>query len=207
MSWRQDIKSKLLDGIVTAAGLYFVAMTITLLVFPIRAALGRPGLLIYTLILMAISVFCVERSIQMRIYEPVRAHYGMFAGLIGWTSISLSNDLGIPSISSVTGILVMILFTLTITRLWKRSLPLGGRFYAIAMMLAWVAELIIDTRPEIIRIYPFLDRIYPFCGFAALLGCILTVFWIFTQTYKRLDRLSAAPILAFFAVIAANLFF
>lgn len=207
MSWRQDLQSKLLDGIITAAGLFFVAMTITLLVFPIRASLGRPGLLIYTLILMAISVFCVERSVQARIYEPVRAHYGMFAGLIGWTSISLSNDLGIPSVNSVTGILVMILFTLTVTRLWKRSLPLGGRFYAIAMMLAWVAELILNTRADIVRLYPFSDRVYPFLGFAALLGCILSVFWIFTQTYKRLDRLSAAPILAFCAVIAANLFF
>jgi hypothetical protein len=203
MIWRQDLRSKFIDGLGTALALYIVVEAIIMLVPPVRAILGRPGLLIYTLTLMAISVYCVEHSLQPRMYEPFRAWYGMFGGLIAWTSISLSNDLGIPSITSVTGILVMILFTLTVTRLWRRFLPLGGRFYSIALMLAWVAELIINARPRLLRIYPIIDRIYPYIGFAAVLGGILTVWWIFTQSDKRLDRLSAAPILTFCLVIAA----
>jgi hypothetical protein len=205
MHWRMDFQSKLIDGLLTAVGLYALSVTMLLLVAPIRALVGRPGVLIYTLVLMAISVFCLERSLQARLYEPVRAHFAMFSGLIAWTSVSISNDLGIPSITSVTGILVMILFTLTVTRLWRRSLPLGGRFYSIALMLSWVAELIIDSR-AVLRVDGLLiERIYIGVGIAALIGVLLTLWWIITQTYKRLDRLSAAPILAFFAVIAVTL--
>lgn len=206
MNWRMDLRSKLIDGALAALILSLLTFLVVLLVNPIQGSLGRPGLLVYTLVLMAVSVFFLEHSLPTRIPEWTRAWYGMVGGLIAWLSVTMSNKLGIASIPSLTGILVLILFALTITRLWRRYLPAGARFYSITVLLAWTGELIVDSRAIITAMYAKMAVVYRLGGYAAVLGAFLAMWWIFTQTDRRIQRLSAAPLLAFFAVIAGFIF-
>jgi hypothetical protein len=55
--WKEDLSSKLMDGLLAGVILYFLLVFMVILVRPIQASVGRPGLLIYTLSLIALSVF------------------------------------------------------------------------------------------------------------------------------------------------------
>lgn len=46
-----------MDGLLAGVILYFLLVFMVILVRPIQASVGRPGLLIYTLSLIALSVF------------------------------------------------------------------------------------------------------------------------------------------------------
>lgn len=203
MHWKEDLSSKLMDGLLAGVILYFLLVFMVILVRPIQASVGRPGLLIYTLSLIALSVFCLEHSLLPRISESQRAWYGMAGGVVAWTSISLANDLGVSGITSVTGTLLLILVSLTVTRLWRKYLPLGGRFYSLTVLLSWVGQLILNSRTALVSWNLHLNQVYIGLGYTAILGGFLTIWWIFTQTNKRIQRLALAPALSFFVVISA----
>jgi hypothetical protein len=207
MHWRQDLWSKLTDGMLAAVSMYLLLLMVMLLVRPIQFVMGKPGLFIFTVILIAISVYFLERSLVSRLPDWGKAWYGLIAGLLAWIAISLSNDLGTQSITSITGILVLLLFSLTITRLWKRYLPVGGRFYGLSIMIAWTGQLIISSRTFLTGFYPRLAVAYHLLGYIAVISGLVITWWIFTQTERRLQRLYLAPGLAFCIVMAAYLLF
>jgi hypothetical protein len=72
-------------------------------------------------------------------------------------------------------------------------------------LLAWVGQLILDSRSIIVGWYARLDLLYHGTGYLCILGAFLTVWWIFTQTEKRIQRLYFAPLLAFFVALAIYL--
>ena len=146
MHWRQDIGSKLFDGIIAALLLYLLLLLAILLIGPIQARAGRPGLLIYCLTLIALSVYFLEHSLLLRIPDSYRAWYGMLGGLTAWAAVNLSNSLGISSITNVTGVLMLIMVSLTVTRLWRHHLPLGAKFYSQTFLTAWIGQLMVNRR-------------------------------------------------------------
>lgn len=205
MHFKQDLKSKFYDGLIAALVLYLILMINVLLLAPLEQLSGKPGMLIYTLCLMAISVYSLEHSLQINLPDTSRGWFGMAGGLLSWISISLSNDLGVASISSVTGLLVLILFGLTVTRLWRRHLPVGGRFYSLVIVLCWTAQLILDNQSMLVAWNPIFTIVYRLTAYLSFLAVGLILWWLFTQTDKRMQRLSAAPWLTFFGVIGLYL--
>lgn len=205
MHWRQDLTSKMTDGLLAPLAMYLALVLVVLLVGPIQKSAGRPGLLVFTLFLVAMSVTCLERSLAPRLPEWNRAWYGLFGGLLAWASISLSNDLGVRGITSVTGILVLILFTLTVTRLWRRYLPVGGRFYSLTFILAWIGQLILDSQPVWTAWYGKLAVVFHLLGYAAIVSGLVAIWLIFTQTNKRLDRLYLAPVITLCLALSLGL--
>lgn len=201
MHWKQDIKSKIQDGLVTALILFLLLVMSVILVRPIENVAGRPGLLVYILSLMALSVYCLEHSLQTGSPDTSHAWFGMAGGLLGWISISLSNDIDVPSITSVTGILVLILFGLAVTRLWKRHLPVGGRFYSLSLLLGWIGQLIIESRALLIACYPPLKLVYGLLIYVCAVAIFVTLWLLFNVTEKRVQRSAAAPWLVFFLAI------
>jgi hypothetical protein len=207
MHWRQDLWSKLTDGMLAALTMYLLLISVMLLVRPIQFMMGKPGLFIFTLVLIALSVFFLERSLVARLPDWGKAWYGLIAGLLAWIAISLSNDLGLQSISNLSSVLVLLLFSLTFTRLWKRYLPVGGRFYGLSVMIAWTGQLMISSRSFLTSHYPKLTVAYHLFGYGAVIAGLVICWWIFTQTERRLQRLYLAPVLAFCIVMAAYLLF
>ena len=84
MHWKQDLRSKLQDGLIPALVLFLLLIMSILLVQPIQNMTGRPGLLIYILSLMALSVYCLEHSLQTGRPDTSHAWFGMAGGLLGW---------------------------------------------------------------------------------------------------------------------------
>jgi hypothetical protein len=202
MGWKQDLMSKIFDGVLAAVILYLLLSFATLLVGPVQASFGRPGLLIYCLTLIAVSVYCLEHSLLTRIPDSYRAWYGMIGGISAWAAISLSNSLGALRITNVTSVLVLILVSLTVTRLWRRHLPLGARFYSLTFLTAWTGQLILEGQPQLAAWQPVTGSVYQGAAYAAIVAAIGIVWWIFTRTDRRIERLNLAPALAFCVTLA-----
>ena len=94
MHWKEDLKSKINDGLISALILVVLLTMCVLLMRPVQILTGRPGLLVYTLSLMALSAYCLEHSLQPARPDISHAWFGMAGGLLGWISISLSNEIG-----------------------------------------------------------------------------------------------------------------
>lgn len=194
--------SKIFDGVLAAVILYLLLSFATLLVGPVFASFGRPGLLIYCLTLIAVSVYCLEHSLLTRIPDTYRAWYGMIGGIAAWSAVSLGNSLGELSISSITGVLVLILVSLTVTRLWRRHLPVGAKFYSLTFLTAWTGQVIIEGRPLLAVWQPVSESVYQGAAYIAIFAALGIVWWIFTRTDRRIERLNLAPGLAFCVTLA-----
>jgi len=204
MNWRQDLGSKLFDGILAAVMLYLLYTFALLLVGPIQARAGRPGLLIYALVLIAISVYCLEHSLLLRIPDNYRAWYGMVGGITAWSSIRLSHILSTTQSNDVSSVLALILVALTVTRLWRRHLPLGAKFYALTFLISWGAQLLLDERDALIAWQPLFLQGYQIAGYLAVAAALWIIWWILFRTDRRLDRLNMAPALAFCLMFAVS---
>ena len=64
--WRRDLKSKLIDGLLVFALIFLSMIVLSLLVVPFAMLLGKPGLLIYALVLLAVSIICLDRGLIER---------------------------------------------------------------------------------------------------------------------------------------------
>lgn len=197
MNWRQDLGSKLFDGILAAVMLYLLYTLALLLVGPIQARTGRPGLLIYCLVLIALSVYCLEHSLLLRIPDTYRAWYGMLGGVAAWSSVRLSHILAPTGTNSISEVLALILVGLTVTRLWRRHLPLGAKFYALTFLTMWAAQFLLDVRQMLIAWQPLFHQGYQIVGYVAVGVGAGIIWWIFFRTDRRLHRLNLAPALAF----------
>ncbi len=201
--WRKDLGSKFFDGIIAALLLYLLLFLAILLIGPIEARAGRPGLLIYCITLIAISIYCLEHSLLTRIPESYRAWYGMFGGIMAWSVIHLGSVLGNTSPTNIGSILGLLLITLTVTRLWRRHLPLGARFYCLTLLTAWIGQGIINGQVDLVAWQPVMNAVYLSAGVVALLAAVGILGWIFTRTDWRVQRLYAAPLLSLSATLAA----
>lgn len=200
LPWRKDLRSKLTDGLLAGLILVLLLSLVVLLTEPIYNIAARPGMLIYVLCLIAFSVYCLERALVTRHPETFRAWYGMAGGQVAWVVVALSNDLGMQKTVSLTSLLLLLLVALGITRLWRRYLPTGMRFYCLSLLLTWFGHMLISSKPLLAPGLPALAFLYDAMAYLLILGFLLTLWWIFTQTDRRIQRLSAAPWLAFFAV-------
>lgn len=202
MGWKQDLMSKVFDGMLAAVILYLLLSFATLLVGPVQASFGRPGLLIYCLTLIAVSVYCLEHSLLTNIPDTYRAWYGMIGGVAAWAAIYLSNSLGQIQVTNVTSVLVLILVTLTVTRLWRRHLPVGAKFYGLTFLIAWCGQLILDGQPQLASWQPVTGSVYRGAAYLAIVAAVGIVWWIFTRTDRRIERLNLAPALAYCVTLA-----
>ncbi len=204
--WKQDFRSKVIDGLVPAMLLFLFSITLGLMVAPIHNVFGRPGLLIYILSLLAISVVCLERSIITRYAETWRAWYGTAGGLLAISVIELINSLGNNSLTSESGILTMIVVALVTGVLWKRVLPVGVQFFVFVLLIGWAGHILLVEQVELQNIFPFLATSYQITGWVGVGGVIIGLGWLFSESDTRLQRLWAANWIWFFAMIAIYVF-
>jgi 4-hydroxybenzoate polyprenyltransferase len=85
--------SKLSDGIGNSIRLLLLYLITTLIYIPANTFFHRIGTLIYILILLALAVIELQRSLAVRTSDSRRAWNGMASGVYFWQVIRFTTDL------------------------------------------------------------------------------------------------------------------
>jgi hypothetical protein len=202
-----ELRSKLVDGVLAGSVLVLLELLLILLIKPVQLVFSKPGLLVYTVVLLAVSAACLERSLNTSLIELVRAWWGVLGGLAGWVVIELSNYLGSQELTSETGVLNLMLVLLVVSVLWRRIAPLGLRYYFVMVLLGWVGHSGLVSLAFLTKsIEPRLVFLIPAVGYAAAGIMALSLVYIFLRSRGQLERLNAALTLWYTTMIMIYVF-
>lgn len=139
----QDWRSKVIDTLVTAGGLVLVSFAL-LMAFPVVERLyGKNGLLIFAFVMIALTIFCLERATVLRLPETWRARSGTLSGLAAWSSVELAIAFGGLPVSGESWLILLTLAILLIVTLWRRVLGIGVQFFSLTFLFGWIGHTIL----------------------------------------------------------------
>ena len=203
---KKDLYSKLIDGIFTGLLLLLVILLISLINPVIRISFGRPGLMVYTVILLALSVALLERSLSNRYELENRARLGLVGGLLTWCVIVLSNLIGNQVATSETSVIVFMLLILITAIIWRPYLPSGLRFYTMVILSSWGIQLLVYGSKLLTNENLLVSNAFEILGIAALVLATIIILWIVLFSKTATQRLWAALIFFQWLVIAAHVY-
>lgn len=206
LSIKKDLYSKLIDGIVTGLLLLLIIFLISLINPVVRILFGRPGLMVYTVILLALSVAFLERSLSNRYELEVRARLGLVGGLLTWCVIVLSNLIGNQVVTSETSVILFILLILITAIIWRPYLPSGLRFYTMVILSSWGIQMLVYSSKFITAENLLVSNAYEIMGVAALVLAAISALWIVLFSKTPTQRLWAALVFFQWLLIAAYVF-
>ncbi|MCA1954152.1 MAG: hypothetical protein LDL12_03285 [Anaerolinea sp.] len=198
-------KSVVMDGLLVTAVLILLSLLLNLLIRPIAGQFGNSGLLIYALVALAVATYCLDRSLTLP-RDVTRVWHGVIGGLVGWFACSLSDYLGEKALTGQTALLWLIFTGMVVTVLWRRVLPLGGRFFGMVFLMSWAARFFLDAQEMLANWHPIFVRTYLFSGYLALFGVLVSAVWLFLRARQRLARMWTAIWLWFFLLIVVSVF-
>jgi hypothetical protein len=194
-----------MDGVLLTAVLILLSLLLNLLIRPIDGQFGTSGLLIYALVALAVSTYCLDCSLTLS-GDVMRVWYGVVGGLVGWFACSLADYMGAKALTGQTALLWLIFAGMLTTVLWRRVLPLGGRFFGMVFLMSWAARFFLDAQEVLVNWHPIFVQTYLFSGYLALFGALVSAIWLFLRARQRLARMWTAVWLWFFLLIAVSVF-
>jgi hypothetical protein len=201
-----DFHSKIYDGLLPTVVMVLITMLVPLFVFPLENAFGSPGLLVLSLVLLAIGVYMLNRCIIRSSSEITRAWYGMLAGLFLWLAIESATRIGQIQAQPSVGLILMILAGTVVMTLWKPVFPLGIKFAVLMFMLNWSGRFLIMTQVELAQGMDFFQNTVQISGFFGLVGVIFFLLWMFLQANMKIYRMWAA-VGAWFSILVTMIIF
>ena len=197
MESKFDLRSKLVDGLLIPLLLVLLSVLLALLIRPIDIIYQRPGLLIYTIILLAVAILALERCVVPRYSDLLRACWGIIGGVFTWGVIEMSNFIGVRGLTSETGMISMVLVGLIVGVLWRKILPLGVKFFSVALLGGWVAHLGLYYFNLAINMNSAQSSsgTFPILGLVLIGLSLVILLRNFIQSKSRLSRLWAGMIL------------
>ena len=202
----RDGWSKLTDGLLAAVILYLLWLFVVLAIRPIEQRFGQPGLLVYTLGLLAVAMYALQQAIFQRHSETTRAWYGIASGSLAWSVMEVSTFLGAPILANAGGVILMIMVSLIFTLLWRSALPLGMKFFGVTLLMNWAEYILMQVQSWLSSLSPIFALSYRITGYLALFGIVLAIGYIFSYSRRRLQRVCAALLVWFFASLALYVF-
>lgn len=200
----RDWRSKLVDGMLSSFVLYMTWLLVALTIDPLRASFGRPGLLVYVLGLIAVSIYALQQALVSQRSDPTKAWFGTTGGFLAWAVISVSENFGLPVEKSASLILI-ILVSLILVVLW-RVLPTGPRFFGLAFVLNWLGSILMHSGKVLAAVSPVFTLLYRATGYISILFVVLVSIWILFLSRRRIERVSGALGLWFFISLALYVF-
>jgi len=200
-------KSKLYDGILPALVMILLTLLFNLLFIPVKIVFGTPGLLIYTLIILAGGVYTLGKCVQLRFDEITRAWYGVISGLLLWFAVNTSGRLGEITVSMEVEAMILLLAVLVVTTLWKTVFPLGLRFLAFVFLVDWTLRFWLGIHAFLAESFEFFQWSYYLTGFISLSGLIFFLMWMFLKAESRVHHLWAAVGIWFCTLMVMIVFF
>ena len=191
---------KISYGLLPAVVLVTLTIVMNLLIDPVLSAFGSPGLLVYTLGILAVGMIALERCVQMRYSETERAGFGIVAGLFLWFAVDSANRMEQIGLGIEVGLILLILAGLIVWTLWKPVFPMGVKFFALVFLLNWAARFMIGLQVQLATEFPLFSWTYQITGFAGLVGVLFFMLWILAQAESKIHHLWAA-VGAWFSVL------
>lgn len=207
MRLSENVKSIIMDGLLLALVLTLLSLLLNLLIAPIESLTGTSGLLIYVVILLALSMYCLDRALATGYLDTRRAWSGAIGGVVGWVAISLNDQLGSNALININAIVWLIILGLTVSILWRRVLPIGARYFFITLILSWVARFCLLGQELLARWDAGFANTYRFSGYVALFGALVALTWLFLRTRQHTQRMWTGVWAWFFIIIALSVFF
>lgn len=194
----RDLRSKLIDGLLTALLLLLLTIVVVFFVAPINRQFGYPGLLVYTLILLALSAYTLDRSLNTRLPETTRAWYGLIGGMLAWNVAVFSSRMALSDLLSDAYLLIFILLTLIVITLWHRVFPISVKFFSQALLLSWLCQYLQSKAVIMDQFLKSLTGSFNWVSYLAILGVMGTLFWLFFYSDRRIKRMWGALWIWFF---------
>lgn len=206
MRIRKDLGSKLVDGIGSAGIMFVLLLLLFFLKRPFSQILGRPGLLAYEVILLALSVIYLDRALMPRFSGTRQAWNGIIGGVILWPVIYLALELGKQVYSGLTTALLFLMVGLIIGALWRRVPQIGLRFYTQTFLMNFFLYLIKMGVEIWTPRLGFLAEIWRIIGFLSIPAAVITAGWMFYYSEKRIQRIWFGVWVWFFLMLMATVF-
>lgn len=200
-------KSLVMDGLLLAAVMTLLSLLLNLLITPIYGLGGNSGLLVYALFLLAVCMYCLDRSLVAGFHETQRAWYGALGGLISWIVISLADQIGNGGLTHQAAVIWLIFMGLVVSVLWRRVLPIGARFFFTALMMSWVVRFVLVSQELLANWLPVFENVYRFSGYVGIFGMLVSLVWLVLRARQRIQRMWTAQWVWFFSLIALSVFF
>ena len=206
MEQKFDLRSKLIDGLLASGVLVLLSVLVILLVNPILVIFDRPGMLVYTVVLVAITAICLERSMSNRDPEMTRAWWGILSGVGAWVVIKFSDWLGSQAIINETGIINLLLVVLIASVLWRKVNFVGLHYFIVVIFMGWISHIALASIMFLSSYIPQFQNVLIGTGilFAAIMAA--SVVYIVVRSQTRMDRLNAALVIWFSAMIMIYVF-
>ncbi len=195
-----ELRSKLVDGLLAGSVFVLLELLLILLVRPVQLIFSRPGLLVYTVSLMALGVVCLEQCLSAQKDELYQVWWGVLGGVLGWVVIELSTWLGGQSLLGETAVLSLMFMFLIVSALWRHTQLPGFRYYVVVTFLGWFGHVAIQSLVQIIGLFPQFAWYFNLLGYLAGAGLVLALVYNFWFTHNRRQRVNAAIMIWFAAL-------
>jgi hypothetical protein len=206
MQQKFELRSKLIDGLLAAGVLVLLEIVLALFIKPILIIFDRPGILVYTVALIAVTAICLERSLSNRDPEMTRAWWGILGGASAWVVIEFSNWLGNQPLINETGIIILMLALLISSVVWLKVAYVGLHYFLLLIFMGWVGHVGLAS---LIFLSSYLPQFQPVLLGTGILGGVAmaaAILYIFVRSQTRMDRLNAALVIWFSAMIMIYVF-
>ncbi len=197
---------KLADGVLASSALVLVWLMVAIAIRPISVAFGPPGLLVFVLGLLAVSMFCLQQAIVPGRLDTTRSWYGIAGGFLAWAVTEVSIYLGVPILPNLAGLIPLLMAVLIVALLWRPVLPTGARFFALTFLLNWSGHVFMRIEEILAAYSPIFELIYRATAYLARLAVLVVLFWIVFQTRRRIQRISGALAIWFLVSLAIYVF-
>lgn len=206
MEQKFDLRSKLIDGLLAAGVLVLLDVVMVLFVKPIMIIFGRPGMLVYTVVLVAATAICLERSLSNRDPEMTRIWWGILTGVTAWVVIEFSNWLGSQAIINETGVINLMLAILIASVLWRKVAFIGLRYFILLLFMGWLGHAGLASIIFLASFIPQFQTLLTGVGIVSGVVMAVSVLYIFIRSRTRIDRVNAALVIWFAAMVMIYVF-
>jgi len=186
-------RSRLVDGLLASIVL-LLAVVVLIVTTIVLKRMGPLALAMETAVMLALSFFCLHRSLDDGRTAVPQAWYGLLGGFFGWTALEAGALLGQIKIETEQGVLLFITLGGMLWLTQRRGgLPLtGAQFWLGAFFANWVGHLVLYTQRYLAQDFSIFSITYRASGVLAGLGIVGVYWWIFKRSQTRLQRLWAA---------------
>lgn len=205
--WKWDWVSKLRDGLLPAVVMLLLVIVPSLIMLPVQNRAGRPGLLVYLLVLLTLGLILLERSLHDD--RPIirRAWYGLAGGMLTWMAADAADRLSGAGLVSLNAVAFFLIIGLVVAILWRRVLPVPARWFMLAIFLNWASRFMVSGEQFIVGIFPETRLVYTVTIALGIAGTLASLFYITWRSRERLARMRAAIVLWFSVLVMLQVLF
>ncbi|MBE2221916.1 MAG: hypothetical protein IAF02_10265 [Anaerolineae bacterium] len=190
MSVTLDIRSKLVDGLLSFVVMFLLMGMLIVLMKPFEA-IGGWGMWSYLVLMFALGIGTLWLSIQERFSEVGNAWLGILGGMCAWSVTEMAGELGFVAVEDWDGIVLLLLTVATTAVLW-RFFPVGPKFWFVLLFLNWGGHVFIKLQRYIFAGQSLLETTYLLTVISLLLVIVAMLYWIFVRATTRIQRLWSA---------------